>query len=197
MITVRFNTSGKHNIVGIYSPQPQSGKSTVANYIQRRGFEHHSFAATGKGMLYVLLQQLGYTPDECYAMLNGDDKTLPINGLYHNSRYLMQTMMTDWGRQMIDPAIWIRTLEQRLKVSKNRNVIIDDMRFPNEWHWIKNQGGYTICVLRPNVPSYAHASEGRLNNYKFDMILENVGTLPALTEKCKMAVREIRAHFST
>jgi len=194
MITIKLHAN-KQKIVGIYSPQPRSGKSTLANTIITNNFERHSFATTGKGMLNLLYTQLGYTPTEAYEMLNGNAKTQAVDGLYCDSRHLMQTLMTDWARQTVDPGIWIRTMEQRLKTVKNPNIVIDDLRFPNEYHWIKSKGGFVICVLRPGIPGYEHASEGRLNHYPFDTIINNTGALQEYKTKCNDVIDLINNHF--
>lgn len=82
------------------------------------------------------------------------------------------------------------------------NWIITDMRFPNEAQAIKDRGGINIRVNRAKIvklsenTSYVynplfdgpeHESETALDDYEFDYVIENKGTIPELAEK----VREI------
>lgn len=75
--------------------------------------------------------------------------------------------------------------------------IITDTRFENEAQRIKDRGGIIIRVSRPikfeNVPSGSridvklnlHSSETSLDNWKFDEIIDNNGSIEELIEKVK------------
>ena len=53
-------------------------------------------------------------------------------------------------------------------------VLIDDMRFPNEYHLIKELGGECWLIKRPgNATTTSHPSEGGLDGYSFDRVLNN------------------------
>jgi len=187
MITIKLNASGKQNIVGIYAPN--DGKSVLVAQLQHAGFEHYQFGSTTNAMINTLLQHLGYTPDEIYAMVYGKNNNETIDTIYHNTTDLAETL-TAWGRQTIAPDIWLQTLQQRLRTAKNRQVVISDLSYPNEHHWITNQNGFTVCILTPDMPFV-----GRLNYHKFNLILENDNP-KTFERKCKLAVKEIKTHFA-
>ena len=51
-------------LIGLYSPAPRSGKSTVAAYLTEHGFYTVPFARHIKLMVRTFLIQLGYGPSE-------------------------------------------------------------------------------------------------------------------------------------
>lgn len=72
------------------------------------------------------------------------------------------------------------------------NWIITDLRFPNEAKAIKSKDGITIRINRPNMFNAAikslaieHESETALDDYEFDYVIENNGTIDDLIEKVK------------
>ena len=79
------------------------------------------------------------------------------------------------------------------------NWIITDVRFPNEAKAIKDRGGIVIRVERPfkGNDSYknkgireivkidSHPSETALDDYKFDHVIDNNGSMEELVEKVK------------
>lgn len=84
------------------------------------------------------------------------------------------------------------------------NWIITDVRFPNEAQAIKDRGGIIIRVNRPNqqitekygelnvtwtpAPGFdyvEHPSETALDDYEFDHVIDNNGSIEELVEKVK------------
>lgn len=68
------------------------------------------------------------------------------------------------------------------------NWIITDVRFPNEAQAIKDRGGIMIRIERPGVESHCggqHPSETALDNYNFDYVIENEGSIDELIQKIK------------
>lgn len=68
------------------------------------------------------------------------------------------------------------------------NWIITDLRFPNEANAIKAKDGILIRINRPNNTIETsgiqqHASETALDDYKFDYVVENDGTIEDLIFK--------------
>ena len=88
-------------------------------------------------------------------------------------RLIMQTLGTEWGRQIIHPNIWV--LSTFRQFNENSNWIITDVRFPNEANAIKDRGGVLIRVNRPTIKSDDyHLSETALDDYEdFDYIITN------------------------
>ena len=102
--------------------------------------------------------------------------------------------------------IWIASLENKLRNSKD-NVVISDCRFPNEIESIRKAGGQIVWVQRGELPDWydtaiaaneghnwavqdlkmrkIHASETAWVGTKFDQVLDNNGTLDHLYSQVK------------
>lgn len=166
-------------IIGLYSPAPQSGKTTASEYIQTRyNYERISFASPLKSMLETLLGYLDFPNKNAY--LYGDCKEVHIPVLDATGRHLMQTLGTEWGRMAVDPNLWVRVLDHRIRNRPQQNFIIDDMRFPNEAHYIRDTGGVIIKIVRSYKNAHKHASEGSLDALPFDFTVDNTTTLTSL-----------------
>jgi len=123
-------------------------------------------------------------------------------------RKLLQLLGTEAGRQIIHPNIWINALFADYKtlgfgdgdvaVLEFPNWIITDVRFPNEAQAIKDRGGIVIRVNRTRTVMVKgvkyflghdglpeHDSETALDDYDFDHVIENNGSIEELVEKVK------------
>lgn len=108
-------------------------------------------------------------------------KNEPIFWLGKSPRQLLQTVGTDWGRQMIDPDIWVRNLEERLVRMERQGydrIVVPDVRFDNEAEFIRRRGGQVWQILRPanREPQSTHASESGISPELIDRSLVNSGT---------------------
>jgi len=110
-------------------------------------------------------------------------------------RKKLQTAGTEQGRAIYGPDIWVRTLENWIKLRQIRGdnidvVLVTDCRFPNEAEWIKSNGGLLIRVRAPSRNRQAlvfesdddtekmlsimnHPSETSLDDFPFDYYIEN------------------------
>lgn len=175
-------------LIGLYSPAPQSGKSTVAGILSTHNFLQFAFAQPLKFMIEALFEAEGFHKQIITEMLYGPRKEqiLPEGYNGHTPRSLLQTLGTEWGRKMIHPDIWVHITQARIgqALAVGDNVVIDDMRFPNEFQMIKDLGGKTIKIVNERVSNnYSHCSEGALNNHSFDLTLTNDSTLKDLEDK--------------
>lgn len=154
-------------LIGLCSPAMFSGKTTVADHLcLDHGFVKLSFATTLKAMAETFLTHLGMPPEEIAQRLRGDRKEEIIPAIGVSARHVMQTLGTEWGRKSIDENVWVKvTLVQAARIMQNGNsVVIDDMRFPNEYDAIHAAGGETWRIVRPDARvTVAHASEGQLD----------------------------------
>jgi hypothetical protein len=101
-------------------------------------------------------------------------------------RKILQLLGTEAGREIIHPNIWVNSLFA--DYTTDSNWIITDVRFPNEAQAIKDRGGIVIRVERPGGESHcggAHASETALDDYDFDIVINNDGTIDELIDKVK------------
>jgi hypothetical protein len=159
-------------IIGISGFQG-SGKDTIADYLQNiYGFKRDSFASTLKdavasvfGWERELLEgrttesrQWRETVDSWWAnRLNMPNLT---------PRLVLQLWGTEVARKAFHDDTWIASLEYKLSKAHN-DIVITDVRFPNEIRAVRDAGGIVIRVVRgPEPPWYDLAVE--TNTGKFN-----------------------------
>ena len=118
-----------------------------------------------------------------------EDKRYPKKtGGFWTPREMMQFFGTECMRAM-DNEFWTKSLFRTIEEKEFKNVIITDVRFPNEADPVVEQDGYVIKVNRENkdeVHGETHASEISIDNYdKIDFTVENNSDLAALRETAK------------
>lgn len=171
-------------LLGLYSSVMGSGKTELTNVlVNQHGYAPVKFAGCLKEMLKVLLVTAGMHPTETLRYTDGDLKETPIPFFGGKTcRWMMQTLGTDWGRRLITPTIWIDVAKAKILrlLNDGWRVVVDDMRFENEYEAIKELGGATVMVTRPGlVETTGHPSEGLLDRHPFDHVLGNLGDLDA------------------
>lgn len=170
-------------LVGIYSPAPQSGKTTAAAFLTEHGYQVVSFAATLKTMVRVLLVNLGYSTAEATRLVYAaKDEQLPE--LRTDVRHLLQTLGTEWGRQCVHPELWLMCWKAAVlqHMAADVPVVCDDVRFFNEAELLRSLGGEMWLLRRPGTTrTTAHISEGDLDSYPyFDRRIDNKGEIDDL-----------------
>ena len=83
-------------------------------------------------------------------------------------RMILQKMGTEAGRDVFHEDFWVHALEKRIQNEKN--VVITDVRFPNEVKFIRDSGGFIVRVVRGPDPvwyqtAYDHNVNGKYNMY--------------------------------
>ena len=167
-------------LIGLYSPAPGCGKSTVADLFIER--ERVSFAAPLKRAVWNMLNDLGLSGFR-YVY---SDKEAIIPELGVSARHMMQTLGTEWGRACIHPDFWvmIARAETQLIMNDGGSVVIDDVRFANEATMIRELGGELWRIDRPSIAYDGdHSSEGGLEDITPDRVIVNDGTIDQLLEK--------------
>ena len=148
-----------------FSGKMQVGKTTSADYLVRKyGFIKLSFA----GKLKEIAKDLWPEQFECGQ----------------KPRKLLQ----DLGMKMreIDQDVWVNYVLRIVRsLPKESNIVIDDLRFMNEYKALKNEGFVVVLVLRdvPPSPFGNHPSEKEVEQMPYDMLVLNTGTLDRLYEK--------------
>jgi hypothetical protein len=194
-----------------------SGKDTVADYLVNfHEFRRESFASTLK--------------DACSAVFGWDRVMLEgrtkearewreqvdpwwaqrLNMPHLTPRWVLQYWGTEVCRKGFQDDIWIASLENKIRNSKD-NVVISDCRFPNEIKAIKNAGGIVVWVQRGELPSWynnalwanvgsetdkkkleelgVHSSETAWVGTDFDVTIGNNGTIDALYKQAAELVK--------
>ena len=129
-------------------------------------------------------------------------------------RLVLQLWGTEVCRKSFHDDIWIASLENKLRTSKD-DVVISDCRFPNEIKSIKDAGGIVVRVKRGPDPEWysiasavnagnkhigwalakselakydIHASETAWAGTEFDAVLDNNGSLDHLYQQINQLV---------
>mgnify|MGYP003336617958 CR=1 FL=1 len=194
-----------------------SGKDTVADYLCTvHGFKRMSFAASLKDAVSVVFgwdrellegrtqesREWRELPDAWWSERLGQSIT---------PRHILQYWGTEVCRRSFHDDIWIASLENKLRNSKD-HVVISDCRFPNEIKSIKRAGGLVVRVVRGPEPAWyehavnfnkgpkqigwsigkemldkhgVHASEYSWVGTKFDTVLDNNSSLDNLYAQVK------------
>lgn len=98
-------------------------------------------------------------------------------------RAMLQIMGTEAGRDIFHKDLWIYALEKKLGMYKN--VVIPDVRFPNEIKFIHDNGGFVVRVKRGDDPEWfdtAHAANNPTFNHS--------------PEACDLMVDKYKIHYS-
>jgi hypothetical protein len=202
-----------------------SGKDTVADYLTNfHGYRRESFANSLKD---AVAQVFGWDR----TMLEGRTKQarewreqvdpwwaerLDMPSL--TPRWILQYWGTEVCRKAFHDDIWIASLENKLRNSKD-DIVISDCRFPNEIKSIRSAGGQIVWVQRGPLPDWyndacdvnagdkcmnwalatkrmemrkIHASETAWVGTKFDHILDNNATIDDLYLQVKNLVSDPR-----
>ena len=151
-------------IIGIAGFQG-SGKDTIADYLQNiYGFKRDSFAATLKDAVAAVFgwdrELLEGRTTESRAWREQVDpwwaKRLNMPNL--TPRLVLQLWGTEVARKSFHDDTWIASLENKLHKAHN-DIVITDVRFPNEIKAIKNAGGICIRVCRGPEPEWYELAE--------------------------------------
>lgn len=94
------------------------------------------------------------------------------------------------AREVYGDSFWV---DQALKnIPHNENVVITDVRFPNEAEAIREAGGYVLYVYRvENEPDGEHVSEKKLPDHLIDFYIDNTKDIQALRDNLKDTLNEI------
>jgi hypothetical protein len=170
-------------VIGL-SGYARSGKDTVASIMGDWGWQRAAFADPIRKAVYKLNPQIhdGLRVQDIVDQFGWDRAKVE----YKEIRYLLQHMGTEAGRQLYGEQFWIdQTLDS---VPDDTDVVITDVRFPNEADAIRAIGGEVWRIRRPGTgPVNDHISETAMDDYSFDAIIDNSGTVTDLRE----SVREL------
>lgn len=127
--------------------------------------------------------------------LDRAQKEAVVDWIGRSPRALLQLLGTEFGRELVDPDIWVRCLEQRLgeiSLLADDWVVVTDLRFPNELAWVRRKGGAVWWVERHGIaPVRAHASEQSVTAADCSRVIKNLGTLDDLATEVVRAVDEL------
>ena len=108
-----------------------------------------------------------------------DKNNVSFENVYINKTNKIRTMMqqygTENGRDKRGENVWVDIVDSWYKIYNHREIydylIITDLRFQNEYDWIKKNNGSVISVLNNSVNQMSHISEN--NSIRFDYLINN------------------------
>ena len=193
-----------------------SGKDTVADYLVNfHRFKRESFANSLKDAVSVVFgwdRELleGRTNQSRIWRETKDEWWSKRLGCEVTPRWVLQYWGTEVVRRHFHDDMWIASLENRLRTSKD-DIVITDCRFPNEIKAIRSAGGRVVRIKRGTEPTWfddaksmnkgpsrnmswalskqkieklgIHASETAWVGQKFDVVLNNSGTIEELYQQ--------------
>jgi hypothetical protein len=153
-----------------------AGKGSVASRLARsHGFVSLSLADP----LYEAVSLFTGVPIS--ELQNRERKEADIPGLGMSPRRMLQTLGTEWGRQIVSPNIWIHHLFRRIG---DFDVVVPDVRFLNEAEAIRRAGGVVWRIERDAKclvgEAASHSSEHELDGFQADQVIVNEGSLSDL-----------------
>jgi hypothetical protein len=168
-------------IIG-FSGKKQSGKSTAAAWLVDKGFIRLSYADTMKRIARQILMGCGLSEDKLSYYMHHKELTMPLVGC--SMRHFLQTLGTDWGRNLIHPDLWVMAAAVQLNAISSHdhqfNIVFDDVRFENEADNIRARGGRIIHLIRDAQDADSHASENGIEIKDEDLVIFNASNLEAL-----------------
>lgn len=153
------------------------GKDTVADYLVNVfGFTRVSFALKLKLIVKDIYPNLNE------KQLFGDEKDMFDTMIEMSPRDAMIRVGTTL-RNHFGENVFVKAVEQWLDKLDGLNVIVTDVRYPNEFEMIRARKGNLIKLVRKTTEEkIKHVSETGLQNAKWDFVVENNGTKEELYE---------------
>jgi hypothetical protein len=192
-----------------------SGKDTAADYLVNfHEFKRESYANTLKD---AVASVFGWDREMLEGRTGQSRLWREETDLWWSSRLGMpitpRWVLQNWGTNVLrahfHDDIWIASLENKLRTSKD-SIVISDCRFPNEIAGLKAQAAKVVWVQRGITPHWysiaeqanrgdikaqewlakegIHASEYSWAGTHFDHIIDNNGTIDQLYSQLKSLV---------
>lgn len=161
-------------ILAFYSPYPGAGKTTAAQYIQRAHpeFMAMSFADTLRDIVEAVFYKARH--EDATAYTEKDCPRIELNG--HSYRDFLLAFGAA-GRSLC-PNIWVDCLKADMEAYIQNfygieGVIIDDLRFPNEYDMLREEGAKIVRIANPRRDIISAEAEALLEGRDFDAELLN------------------------
>lgn len=147
------------------------------NLVDRIGWYQTSFARKLKQCLSVILN-IGHVS----KFEDNEFKKSNIDWLGMSVRELLQKFGTAIRNEVCDD-FWVKACLH--EYTNNENWIISDVRFKSEAKGIKDLEGIIVRVNREGAGAGNHISEIDLDDYSFDYVINNDGSMKDLLLKVK------------
>ncbi len=189
------------------SGQARTGKNTLAEMLVNSIIPNYKLLSSGREFKIVavadpiknmVMQMVPNASSKCLwgaselraEVMPGELKDSEGNPLTYR-RALMD--IGKLGRQYhVD--IWLNALVQDAQKNSHLKVyVVADVRFPNEIHYLKDNGFYMVRLKRDGIPQIDDVSETlqlTIPDSFFDQVIENNGPLTDLDSQAKIIVHK-------
>ena len=166
-----------------------AGKSTAAERLTMvHGYTLVRFADPLKRMMLAL----GLSENDVYS---GDREAAHPYLCGKSTRFAMQTLGTEWGRDMIGENLWVFLWwKASLAVIRDGGkIVVDDVRFPNEVEAVTSGGGVIVPLFGRAGVVAPHASEDLVVAVEDGPAIDNSGQIADLHYQVDNLVERIEA----
>ena len=92
---------------------------------------------------------------------------------------IIRKILQEYGTEVVrseKPNHWVLKWKQAVDWVDGNSIVVDDIRYENEYNVVKELGGTVVRILRHNhVIQDKHSSENSADNLKADIEINNVG----------------------
>jgi hypothetical protein len=186
-------------IIGL-GHQAQVGKDTAAAIlVEKYGFERLAFADTLKEMALAINpvvfvhKATGPAEEPGTITLERLDEFVAAGWetakLMPEVRRFLQNLGVA-ARDHLGEDVWVTPIIEKIaNVASNRDFVISDVRFPNEFDRLAEWGAWMVKLTRPGAGAGNHISETALADADWNLIIENDGTLDDLENELLSLLR--------
>lgn len=152
----------------------RSGKDTVATLMQEHAeFQRFALADGVRDAAYELNPLVADEYEVQYLQDLVDELGWELAKGYPDVRKTLQSVGQLFKSQ-VDEHFWITRVARKMRETRAKNVLITDIRFPEEVILVDS----VVRIVRPGVgPVNDHVSETGINSIPHDFILYNEGSL--------------------
>tara|TARA_B100000424_G_scaffold148423_1_gene113074 strand:- start:1312 stop:1962 length:651 start_codon:yes stop_codon:yes gene_type:complete len=150
----------------------EAGKDTAAKGLLDQGWQRVSFADPVRKMAMLINPIIpGGNLIRLRELVEGFGWT-DAKKMFPEVRRLLQVIGTEAVRGMFGDDVWVELALKTINAT-NKNVVITDCRFPNEFAMVR-EIGYLIRVDRPGIdPVNGHVSESYIAEAEVDRVVVN------------------------
>lgn len=190
----------------------RSGKGEVAKILERRaGFVHWGFADALRTIVAAInptISLLGAPSVVRDALVGAGVRDRFGTSVYNDIiavvgydqakaipdvRRFLQRLGTEAIRDVFGQNAWVELVARRAERESPSALVLSDLRFVNEYEWIRSQGGIVWRVVRPSgiltERLDTHISETEMIGLAQDHTIHNTGTLGDLETQVTEAFR--------
>ena len=175
------------------SGKAKAGKDTLAEMLQNiHSCEIHGFADRVKEVAKSMFPQMIY--DNLYGDSHLREELIP------NTNITYRQSLLDIGKlgRSYDKDFWVKSMIPFF--DKNQDVIIKDLRFENEYNFLKSNDFYLIRIKRKThtkIFDISETEQDALTDDMFDLVIENDKDLEYLNQQAKEIFKLISKKHSS